>query len=525
MEASPVIPPERGLRRLHRFPGGLKLEDHKALSTSRPIEPLPLPSLLVVPLAQHIGAKARPRVVAGQRVLKGEPIGSAEGGVSCGVHAPTSGRVVAVEPRPVPHPSGLPDLCVVIEPDGEERWIERRPIDYLDADPREVRNRLREAGLVGLGGAVFPSYVKLSPGTNTVRTLVVNGAECEPYITCDEMLMRSHAAEIVAGIEIARHLLGAVEVLIGVEDNKPEAIAAMTAVVSAAGHPFEIVPVPPLYPAGGEKQLLYTLTGREVPSGKRPQDIGIVCFNVGTLYALARAVLHGEPLISRVTTVTGNVEAPRNVEALIGTPVAHLLAAARPRSDTDALIMGGPMMGFVLPGPEVPVVKATNCIIARSPALLPPPPPPMPCIRCGRCAEVCPVRLAPMELYAFAKSRNFGKAQEYALFDCIECGCCSAVCPSHIPLVDFYRYAKSEIWARERERKAADLARRRHEFRLARLAREQEERARRLAEKAGKAGQAVPDREAIRAIIEQAKAKKAQASSHPMNAPSSGEAQ
>lgn len=521
VEASPVFPQARGVRRLYRFPGGLRLEEHKTLSTARPIEPLPLPGLLVVPLAQHIGVAAKPRVAPGQRVLKGEPIGLAEGYVSCGVHAPTSGRVLAVEPRPVPHPSGLPGLCVVIEPDGEERWIERRPIDYLNADPSEVRQRLREAGLAGLGGAVFPSAVKLNPGANVVRTLVVNGAECEPYITCDDMLMRSRAAEIVMGIEIARHLLGAVEVVIGIEDNKPEAIAAMEA--AAAGHPYEIVPVPSIYPAGGEKQLLYTLTGLEVPSGKRPHDIGLACFNVGTLYALARAVLYGEPLISRITTVTGNVEAPRNVEALIGTPVADLVSAARPRPDTDAFIMGGPMMGFVLPGPEVPVIKATNCVIARSAALLPAPPPSMPCIRCGRCAQVCPARLAPMELYAFAKSRNFGKAQEYALFDCIECGCCSAVCPSHIPLVDYYRYAKSEIWARERERKAADLARRRHEFRLARLAREKEARARRLAEKTGATGPEAADRAAILAAIEQAKAKKAPAASDPVSPPSSSE--
>ncbi|PZP63023.1 MAG: electron transport complex subunit RsxC [Azospira oryzae] len=497
------------MRRLHRFHGGLKLEDHKAISTARPIEPLPLPSELVVPLAQHIGAAAKPLVSPGERVLKGQLIGLPEGYVSCGVHAPTSGRVLAVEPRRVPHPSGLSDLCVVIEPDGQERWVEREPIDYLNADPSEVRNRIRQAGLAGLGGAVFPSFIKLNPGANTVRTLVVNGAECEPYITCDDMLMRARAPDIVAGIEIARHLLGAIEVLIGIEDNKPEAIAAMRMAVQAGGHAFEIVPVPSIYPAGGEKQLLYTLTGLEVPSGKRPHDIGLACFNVGSLYALARAVLHGEPLISRITTITGNVDEPRNVEALIGTPVAHLAAAGRPRPDTDAYVMGGPMMGFVLPGPDVPVVKATNCVIARSPALFPPLPVPMPCIRCGRCAEVCPARLAPMDLYAFAKSQNFGKAQEYSLFDCIECGCCSAVCPSHIPLVDYYRYAKSEIWARERERKAADLARRRHEFRLARLEREQQERARRLAEKTGGTSQASPDREAILAAIEQAKSRKA----------------
>ncbi|MFZ5556563.1 MAG: electron transport complex subunit RsxC [Pseudomonadota bacterium] len=506
MAASRDADPHRGVIRLHRFPGGLHLPEHKSASAARPVAAVPLPRELVVPLSQHIGIAARALVAAGERVLKGQPVGAPEGYVSVAVHAPTSGRVLAVEPRRVPHPSGLEGLCVVIEPDGDERWIERRPLDLEHLHLSEVRNRLRSAGLAGLGGAVFPTFIKLNPGTRRVATLVVNGGECEPYISCDDALMRTRPDEIVAGAEIARRLLGAQRVLIGIEDNKPEAIAAMRAAVRDAGLAFAVVAVPALYPAGGEKQLIYTLTGREVPAGKRPQDVGLACFNVGTCRALFRAVHLGEPLVSRLATVTGNVAEPRNFEVLVGTPVSHLAAQAQPLADTDGYIMGGPMMGFRLPSADVPVVKSTNCIIARSRTLFPPPPPAMPCIRCGRCADVCPARLQPMELYAFAKSKNFGKAQEYALFDCIECGCCSYVCPSHIPLVDYYRYAKGEIWAREREKKAADLARTRHEFRLDRLQREKDERARRLAARTGSDGK--DEKASILETIERAKSGK-----------------
>ena len=499
--------PHGGVMRLNRFHGGLRLPEHKEGSVQRPIARSPLPRELVVPLAQHIGVAARPLVRPGDAVLKGQPVGAADGYVSVAIHAPTSGRVLAVAPRPVPHPSGLDAPCVVIEPDGDERWTELRPLDLERLHPSEARNRLRDAGLAGLGGAVFPSFIKLNPGPRTVATMVVNGGECEPYITCDDALMREHADEIVAGAEIARSLLGAGRVLIGVEENKPAAIAAMRDAARDAALPFAVVPVPAVYPAGGEKQLIYTLTGVEVPSGRRPQDVGLACFNVGTCRALFRAVRLGEPLVSRLVTVTGNVAEPRNFEALIGTPVAHLVAQAGPLPDTDGYVMGGPMMGFRLPSAAVPVVKSTNCVIARSPKLFPPPPPAMPCIRCGRCAEACPARLQPMELYAFAKSRNFGKAQEYALFDCIECGCCSYVCPSHIPLVDYYRHAKSEIWAREREKKAADLARIRHALRLERLQREKDERARRLAAKTG-GGEGRDEQASILEAIERAKSGK-----------------
>lgn len=505
----PSFDPSR-VRQLHRFDGGIHPPQHKEESTRLPIVRAPLPPLLVVPLHQQIGNAARAVVQPGERVLKGQAIGAAEGYVSAAVHAPTSGTVVALEMRSVPHPSGLPDLCVVIEPDGEERWIERRPLDYRNMDPSALRNRVREAGIVGLGGALFPSFIKLNPGPRQrLRTLVINGAECEPYITCDDLLMRERPGEIVEGARLMEHMLRAEEVVIGIEDNKPQALAAMRAAVAKSGYRMEVVAVPTVYPAGGAKQLIKVLTGIEVPSGMRSTEFGVQCFNVATAYSLHRFLHHGEPVISRIVTVTGNVSEPRNFEVAIGTPVRTLLELAGALPDSDGIIMGGPLMGFRLPSDEVPVTKATNCLIASSPALFPPQPSSRPCIRCGECARACPARLQPMELYAFAKSKNFGKAQEYGLFDCIECGCCSYVCPSAIPLVHYYRYAKSEIWAREREKKAAQAARSRHELRLARIAREKEERFARLAQKTGAAFSEEtvdPKQAAIQAALERARA-------------------
>ncbi|MDP3123129.1 MAG: electron transport complex subunit RsxC, partial [Thiobacillus sp.] len=266
--------------------------------------------------------------------------------------------------------------------------------------------------------------------------------------------------------------------------NKPEAIAAMQAAAAKLDFSVEVIAVPTIYPAGGAKQLIETLTGRQVPSGRLSTDIGIQVFNVGTAYALARAVHHGEPLISRLVTVTGHVLRPQNVEALIGTPMQALIDVAGDRDGTTGVLMGGPMMGVPITNTGVPVVKATNCILVKSRELFPPLPKALPCIRCTRCADACPAELQPQELFRFAKAGDFGRAQEYHLFDCIECGCCSYVCPSHIPLVDFYRYAKSEIWAREKEKRASDLARERHDFRQFRLEREKKEKAEKLAAKA-----------------------------------------
>ncbi len=510
------------MRALDTFHGGVHPPQHKDESSTRPIAVAPVPSRLVVPLQQHIGMIAKPLVKAGDRVLKGQMIGQAEGFISVSIHAPTSGHVTAVDMQSIPHPSGLPGMCVSIHPDGRDEWIEHAPIDFRNMDPSALRNYLRDAGVVGLGGAVFPCFIKLNPGPKQkIDMLILNGAECEPWITCDDMLMRERAAEIVRGIEIMRHILQPAEILIGIEDNKPEAIAAMRAACALTDFAIDVVAVPTIYPGGGAKQLTQVLTGKEVPSGGLPTDIGVQSFNVATAYTLHRAVNFGEPVISRIVTITGNVAQPQNFEALIGTPIEELVhLAGGAKGDTNGYILGGPMMGFKLPSPSAPLVKAANCVIASSPELFKPAPRAVPCIRCGRCAEACPVELQPMDLYWFSQAKNFGKAQEYNLFDCIECGCCDYVCPSHIPLVQYFRFSKSEIWAHEKEKRAADLARERHEFLLFRQEREKKEKAEKLAQKTA-AAKATPTTEggteadakkaAILAAVERAKAKKADA--------------
>lgn len=470
---------------LFSFHGGVKTVRHKTESSQRPIQPGLLPSRLVVPLHQHVGATAKPVVQPGDRVLKGQMIGQADGYVSAAVHAPTSGRIMAVDQQPVPHPSGLPDWCVTLETDGEDHWIERKPLDYRRLHPSDLRNAIRNAGVVGLGGAVFPSAVKMNLSGHCERLdhLILNGAECEPWMSCDDLIMRERAAEIVAGIHIMVHVLNPHQVLIGIEDDKPEAIAAMNA--ACAGTGYQVCPVPTRYPSGGAKQLTKLLTNKEAPVNGRSTDIGVQCFNVATAYTLHRAVNHGEPVISRIVTVTGQVAHPQNIDALLGTAFADLIAQCGGYSDgVERLIMGGPMMGFALHRDDVPVTKATNCILAASARELTLEQPVMPCIRCGDCVDVCPADLLPQQLYWYARAKEFDKARDHHLFSCIECGCCSYVCPSHIPLVQYYRYAKNEIWAREKEKQQAELARQRHRARMERLEREKQEREAKLRQKA-----------------------------------------
>ncbi|UXY13635.1 electron transport complex subunit RsxC [Chitiniphilus purpureus] len=463
-------------RILHPFHGGIRPPEHKRHSNGSRIGSLPLPSQLVLSLRQHIGQPARPIVVPGDTVLKGQTLAVPEGRISSALHAPTSGRIVAIEPRSVPHPSGLTELCVVLVPDGQERWVERMPFDWRTAGIEAVAQQLCAMGVVGLGGAGFPTHLKLGSGRG-IETLVINGAECEPYITCDDRLMRERAADLVAGIQILRTLLRAQTVLVGVEDNKPEAIEALQ--LACGGADIEVVALPTRYPSGGAKQLIRLLTGLEVPAGTRATELGVQCFNVGTVYALYRALEHGEPLISRIVTLTGAVARPGNVEALLGTPLDALMQHAGADDGVEGYLYGGPMMGFALPSLAAGLTKSGNCIVAKSPALFPPAPPPMPCIRCGDCAQVCPAELQPMDLYWFARARQFDRARERHLFDCIECGACAYVCPSHIPLVDYYRHAKAELWAADAAGQAADLARRRHQARQRRLEAAQQARAER----------------------------------------------
>ncbi|UIP31666.1 electron transport complex subunit RsxC [Stutzerimonas kunmingensis] len=457
--------------------GGIHPPEHKDLSNRTPIQPAPLPKRLVLPLTQHLGAPAEPCVTLGERVLKGQQIAVASGFVSAPLHAPTSGLVSFIGPQPYPHVSGMLANAIVIDSDGEDKWIDLHPQpDYRELERPALLELIRQAGISGLGGAGFPTAVKLSPPpTQTIRTLIINGTECEPYITADDLLMREKAAELVAGIEILAHLIQPQEVLIGIEDNKPEAIAAVRAAIGE--RPFTLKVFPTKYPSGGEKQLIQILTGEEVPSGGLPADIGMLCQNVGTCVAIHDAVLLGKPLISRITTLTGEALArPMNVEVLIGTPVDELLAfAGLDQHRLNRLIMGGPMMGFSLPSLEVPVVKTTNCLLASTLEELPPPPPALPCIRCGECAEACPVSLLPQQLHFFALGQEHEQLKAHNLFDCIECGACAYVCPSNIPLVQYYRAAKGEIRELEQKQQKAEHSKQRFELRQERLRRAEEQ--------------------------------------------------
>jgi electron transport complex protein RnfC len=501
-------------RRLWKFNGGVHPPQHKTESTHQPISPARLPKRLTLPLHQHIGEPAEPLVQVGDHVLKGQLIARANGYVSAPVHAPTSGTITAIGEFPIPHPSALSADCIIIDSDGEDRWCELLGIaDYHELSPSALRNLIREAGIVGLGGAGFPSYIKLNPGHDKViKTLILNGAECEPYITCDDMLMRERPEQVIAGLRIARHALQAEHCIIAIEDNKPEALAAMRD--AAQGHTYiEVVKVPTLYPQGSEKQLIKVLTGKEVPSNGLSLQIGVVSLNVGTSAAIHRAIFYGEPLLSRIITITGTgVGTPRNLETLIGTPMDELIQQCDGNPEQlSKLIMGGPMMGFALHRTDLPVIKTTNCVLSYHRDQMPAAKPVLPCIRCGACMDACPVELLPQQLYWFTRSDELDKAQDHDLFDCIECGCCSYVCPSNIPLVQYYRYAKGEIWIREREREKAELARQRFEFRQLRSERRKSEHGARRKEKQVASKKRGDKQVEIESAVERAKQRRDQA--------------
>lgn len=462
------------------FHGGIHPPQHKSETAQKPVAITKIPPQLILPVHQHIGQSAIPIVNVGDKVLKGQMIAKAEGFVSAPVHAPTSGTVAAIENRMVPHPSGLKALCIVIDADGEDKWFPLHKVEnYTELDPSELRNIIRNAGIVGLGGAGFPSFIKLNPGPDKcVETLIINGVECEPFITCDDLLMRTQAEEIIEGIKIIQYALKAKKSVIAIEDNKAEAITHIQNHIKNEPD-IQVASIPTQYPAGSEKQLIKSITGKEVPKDGLAIHVGVIGQNVATTRAVYRAVAYGEPLISRIVTVTGDaVKKPQNMDTLFGTPFSFLLSECDASVDEiERLTMGGPMMGFSVTTFEVPVIKTTNCILAQTAATLPAQQTPMPCIRCGACAEACPVSLLPQQLYWYARADEFDRAQEHKLFDCIECGCCSYVCPSHIPLVQYYRYAKGQIWIKEQEKKKADIARKRHEARQYRLDREKAERA------------------------------------------------
>jgi electron transport complex protein RnfC len=462
--------------RIHHFHGGLRLRHHKKISCHDPIARLPMPEHLVIAVNQHAGPAATPVVKPGFRVLKGQLLAEAPGVPGARVHAPTSGIIMAIEDGPVPHPLGILQQCITLQTDGKDESGELQPIwDFRQLEPEQLLTRINQAGITGLGGATFPTAIKVNAARDAgIHTLVLNGSECEPYISCDEMLMREDPQRIIQGAQILHHVLGTKRVIFYIEDQMGAVQEALqTAVEDLKASAVRIARVSTIYPEGGERQLVQVLTGKEVPSGGFPTDVGMLVQNVGTVAAIADAVLDDLPLIQRVVTVTGDgVNHPRNIRALIGTPISHLVRHCGGYNKGAArMIMGGPLMGIPLSGDDVPVVKACNCVLVLTEENIRPPQPEMPCINCGECVRVCPAQLLPQKLLWHIRAKDYATVESLNLADCIECGCCDIICPSHIPLVDYYRYGKSELRDRAAEQAGAEAARKRFESRELRLQR------------------------------------------------------
>ncbi len=492
--------PTYDLGKLH---GGLRLQANKSASTAQAIHKVPVPAQLVLPIAQHVGDPAQPVVGIGERVLKGQLIAEPDGALGAPVHASSSGKIVAIEPWPVSRRFGENAPCIVIECDGEDRHIERAEIPpaYDTLPPDVVLTQILQGGIVGLGGAVFPTAQKLMQAvTCELKYLILNGVECEPYISCDDALMREYAREVIGGAQILLHALELDSGYIVVESDKPEAIHAIADVLAEVSDDRLVLKqVPSIYPSGGEDQLVQLVTNLEVPSGGLPTDVGCLVQNVGTAAAIYDWIINHEPLIARVTTITGDgIARPMNLDVRIGTTVADVVNYVGGYTDrAEQLIIGGPMTGKTVTTDRVPIVKATNCILVLSqdPALGPE----MPCIRCGNCAAVCPVQLLPQQLFWYACADDEAKIRSYGLTDCIECGCCDLVCPSHIPLTFDFRMAKARYREMADEKARAERARLRFEARNERLEKQQKARDDELSRQKETAQQAGP--EAIAAIL------------------------
>ncbi|CAK2111849.1 SoxR (2Fe-2S) reducing system protein RsxC [Vibrio crassostreae] len=506
------------------FPGGVHPAENKKQSNTTDIVHARLPEEIVLPVKQHIGKPGNLLVAAGDTVLKGQQLTALDTGFTLPVHAPTSGVITAIEPRTTAHPSGLSELSVVIKPDGLDTWIEKHPVeDFSTKTSDELLDVIRQAGISGMGGAGFPTAKKLQSGLGRTDILIVNAAECEPYITSDDKLLQEHAEEVLKGIEVVEHILQPKLTVIGIEDNKPDAIKALE--IAAKDKDIVIRVIPTKYPSGGEKQLIKILTNKEVPAGGIPADIGVLVQNVGSLYSIKRAVIDGEPVVNRVVTLTGKTfKQPRNVWALLGTPVHELLEEFGYKADKKLprLILGGPMMGFTLPHANVPITKTSNCILAPTRREIAPSTYEMECIRCSACAEACPASLLPQQLQWHAKANELDKCEELNIKDCIECGACAFVCPSEIPLVQYYRQAKAEIKTRKDEAAAAERAKIRFEEKNARMERdkaERENRFKKAADNRRKDMKTSGGDDAIAAAIARVKAQKAAADQAPNEEP------
>ena len=460
------------------FKGGIHPPEMKSQSNQFPIKQSELSHDFYVPIKQHAGTAGNVLVKEGDYVLKGQPLTQGDGLRTLPVHAPTSGTVKFIGKHVAPHPSGLTEDMIHIQADGLDKWREQFPLEEFFTQPVEqLIDRIYQAGVAGLGGAVFPTAAKIQSAEKKVKLLIINGAECEPYITCDDRLMRDYTDEIIEGIRILRYILRPEKVVIAVEDNKPEAIQAIQQSLHGAND-IELRIIPTKYPSGAAKQLIYLLTGMEVPSGGRSYDIGVLMHNVGTAFAVKRAVINDEPLIERVVTLTGDkISEKGNYWVRLGTPVDHLLAQVGYQYDERfPVFAGGPMMGLQLSDLNAPVTKLINCLLAPDHFEYGEPEPEQSCIRCSACSDACPVNLMPQQLYWYARSEDHQKSEEYCLKDCIECGVCAYVCPSHIPLIQYFRQEKAKIWEIKEKAKKAEEAKIRFEAKQARMEREEQER-------------------------------------------------
>ena len=501
--------------KLWQFPGGIHPLENKKQSSQKPIRTLNLPKYFYVPVVQHSGWAGDLIVKEGDYVFKGQALTQGDHYRQLPVHAPTSGRVVAIAPHVASHASGLPEMTVVIETDGKDEWIERKPIDdFLQMTSGEIIEKVYRYGIAGLGGAVFPTASKLSLADKRCKLLIINGAECEPYITCDDRLMQERANELVEGIRILRYVLRPEEVVIAIEDNKPNAIKAVKEALKGANDMF-VREIPTKYPSGASDQLVQVLTGLEIPQGKRTIEMGIVMHNIGTVYAVKRAIIDDEPLIERVVTLTGDkIHNKGNVWARLGTPIIHLLEQVDYQADARfPVFLGGPMTGFILPSLQSPITKTANCIIAPDHFEYAPPEPERSCIRCSSCSDACPVGLLPQQLYWFARSEDHEKSNEYHLEACIECGICAYVCPSYIPLIQYFRQEKAKIAEIEEKAKKSEEAKERFEAREARLQKEKEARTARINQAAEKRREEIAQNQGedpVAAALARIKAKKAE---------------
>ena len=439
----------------HLFFGGIHPKYNKEMSTIITAFSTIAPKQVVIPMQQHIGAPCQPMVKVGDRVLRDQKIGDGEG-LCVPVHASISGTVVAVEPRP--HTSGRDVMAVVIENDYKDERIPSQvpEIPFAEMDNDLILHTIRESGIVGMGGAAFPGNVKALSAMGHVDTLIANACECEPYITADDSLLRTTPEQVLTGMEILRKVLNPERTVLAVEDNKQQAIERLKTLMPS--HPgIELVVLPTRYPQGAEKQLIQSVTGREVAPGQLPVSVGCAVFNVSTYAAIYRAICWGVPLTQRIVTVSGEtVKQPQNFNVRIGTPIRDLIAEAGGLTEeTERVISGGPMMGFAQSNLDVPVIKATNSILclpkdqngaAENPV----------CLRCGKCVGVCPMRLQPLYMYRYAKCEDVAQLERLNLMDCMECGSCAFTCPGKLPLVEYFRKGKALVRQAQTERKAKE---------------------------------------------------------------------